>query len=108
MAGDACYGVYMPAFGPGALELSIPGCQNIIHGTLQSSYFSNPIGGTKVPANFQPDELLPGTAYDGACYGLEKWFVCRSRPQAMAARALLAGQAIEARKREIAGLEKFL
>lgn len=107
-AGDACYGVYMPAFDATAPERSLPGCTQVIPGTLQASYLSNPSGGTSEPANFLPDDLLPGTRYDGACYDLPKWFVCRTRAAAMAARASFAKIAIDGHKAQIAFLEQFL
>lgn len=107
--GDACYGVFLPAFSPGSALLDgSPAYGEIVHGKAATSYDSMPVGGRDDAVNFMPDEPFEGTSLMDATYDLSNWAIFPSRPDAMAKRALLSKALAETLQARIDRLRSFL
>ena len=107
--GDACYGVFLPAFLPGSDILDeSPEKGGIIHGKAVTSYDHMPVGGRDDAVNFLPDEPFAGTSPMDAMYDLSNWAIFPSRPEAMAKRALLSKALAEALQARIDRLASFM
>ena len=106
--GEACFGVCLPSFRPCADGAPMPGSREIIPGKAMGDYACKPLDGDGTAAYFMPDAPLENTRLDSPFYLLNNWAVFRSRPEAMAARAMLAKDAAAALKSAAAELERYI
>lgn len=106
--GEPCFGVCLPSFRSRADEACLPGAREIIPGKVMGDYACKPLDGDGPAAYFMPDAPLENTRIDSPFYLLDNWAVFRSRAEAMAARAMLAKDAIAAHRSAIEGLEKYV
>lgn len=106
--GEACFGVCLPSFQPRAGDATVPGSREIIPGKAMGDYACKPLDGDGPAVYFMPDAPLENTRVDSPFYLLYNWAVFRSRPEAMAARAMLAKDAIAAHRSAIEALEKYV
>lgn len=88
--GEACYGVYLPAFTPEIMLNPIPGSKNIFKGQAMSSYDCRSKGGDDPAAMFLPDEPFPGTDVMSGMYDLYRWAIRKTESEAKTLRDDLA------------------
>lgn len=106
--GDRCAGVCLQSFLPRADQAVIPGSRAIVPGKVIGDYACKPVDGDSPATYFMPDAPLDGTRLDSPFYLLENWAVFRSRPEAMAARAALAKEAIDAYRSDMEDLGRYV
>lgn len=108
--GDACWGIYVPAFTGLTPDWGVSCNTGTIHGTLQASYDNKRVDGVgdDVPAHFMPDKLLDGTAYDWPMYDVGNWFVSTDVDRVNDMRKAIVEDTIEKCEKAVKRLKQFL